>query len=231
MAAAHTAGFCWWMMPRRLPCRLRWFPNGLTIWSTPRGLIVCSIVGMNGSAVFAELNPPYSTIVADPPWDHSDGWPPGLWSSDSTRRHPLPYSVLDVSEIGALPVGRLAANDAHLYLWTTNRYLASAFEIARCWGFTPRQTLVWCKPLMGWQPGGAFGNSTEFVLFCRKGKLKTTGRENQSHWDWPRGAHSAKPAAFMDMVERVSPGPYVELFARAPRLGWDSWGYGYEEAA
>lgn len=48
---------------------------------------------------------------------------------------------------------------------------------------------------------------------------------------WPRTAHSEKPPAFLDLVERVSPGPYVELFARAPRLGWDSWGFGYEGVA
>lgn len=45
----------------------------------------------------------------------------------------------------------------------------------------------------------------------------------------PRGGHSEKPALFIDEVERMSPGPYLELFARQPRLGWDSWGYGYEE--
>ena len=174
------------------------------------------------------LTPPYSTIVADPPWDHSDGWPPGLWSAHPTRRHPLPYSCMTVDALVALPVSALAATSAHLYLWTTNRYLRSAFTIADAWGFDVRQTLVWCKPLMGWQPGGAFGNSTEFVLFARRGKLQTVGRENQSHWNWPRAGHSQKPHAFLDVVERVSPGPYIELFARAPRLGWDSWGLGYE---
>jgi N6-adenosine-specific RNA methylase IME4 len=49
---------------------------------------------------------------------------------------------------------------------------------------------------------------------------------------WPRiGAHSVKPDAFGDLVERVSPGPYLELFCRRPRMGWDSWGKGYEVAS
>lgn len=47
-------------------------------------------------------------------------------------------------------------------------------------------------------------------------------------WQWKRGPHSTKPPAFLDVVEQISPGPYVELFARQPRLGWDSWGWGYE---
>lgn len=56
-------------------------------------------------------------------------------------------------------------------------------------------------------------------------------RVDSTWWQWKRGPHSAKPPAFLDLVEQVSPGPYVELFARQPRLGWDSWGWGYEGAA
>jgi hypothetical protein len=58
-----------------------------------------------------------------------------------------------------------------------------------------------------------------------------TAKVDSSWFLWPRGAHSVKPAAFGDLVERVSPGPYVELFARSPRLGWDSWGFGWEQAS
>lgn len=54
------------------------------------------------------------------------------------------------------------------------------------------------------------------------------GIETGSWFTASRGGHSEKPALFADLVERMSPGPYVELFARAPRLGWDSWGLGYE---
>jgi len=49
-------------------------------------------------------------------------------------------------------------------------------------------------------------------------------RHPSTWWAWPRGAHSAKPDAFLDIVEQVSPGPYVELFARRARFGWDYWG-------
>jgi hypothetical protein len=63
--------------------------------------------------------------------------------------------------------------------------------------------------------------------FQRAGRPKGIRR---NWFDWPRGPHSAKPSAFSDLVEQVSPGPYVELFARQPRLGWDHWGRGYETA-
>lgn len=177
------------------------------------------------------LTPPYSTIVVDPPWAYDEGWAPFGPTSrggDRPRRRPLPYSSLDVDAIAALPVGDLPAENAHLYLWTTNRYLRSAFMVAEAWGFKPSQTLTWCKPPMGIGPGGAFSITTEFVLFCRRGSLAAEKRQESTWWQWPRGRHSVKPSAFMDIVEQVSPGPYAELFARQPRLGWDSWGYGYE---
>lgn len=182
---------------------------------------------------FAELSPPYSTIVADPPWHYDAAWNGGSDRTDghavSDSRLSFPYSTMTVDDIARLPVEDIAAEDAHLYLWTTNRYLRSVYDVCEAWGFRPVQMLVWCKPPMGLGPGGAFSITTEFVLFARRGSLKPLERVDSTWWLWPRkGGHSAKPDAFMDLVERVSPGPYVELFCRRPRFGWDSWGYGYE---
>jgi N6-adenosine-specific RNA methylase IME4 len=60
---------------------------------------------------------------------------------------------------------------------------------------------------------------------ARKPATPLQGRVDTRWFTWPRGAHSSKPDAFYDMVERVSPGPYLELFARRARLGdWDYWG-------
>ena len=178
---------------------------------------------------FAGLSPPYRTVVADPPWRYDEGWPSfiaGKHGSDQAERRRLPYSSLGIDAIAGLPVGELADTDAHLYLWTTNRYLRHAWGVAAAWGFRGTQVLVWCKQPMGLGPGGAFASTTEFVLFARRGSLPAARREPSSWWLWKRQrAHSVKPSAFVDMVERVSPGPYVELFARgAGRLGWDTWG-------
>lgn len=249
---------------------------------------------------FAELTPPYSTIVADPPWHYDER----VVGFDKTK--PMPYSTMPVEDIAALPVIDLAAPSTHLYLWTTNQYLWAARDVCLGWGFEPSQVLTWCKPLDRVSPGGGtFFGTTEFVIFAqrsikakrrveRAGALIRRAREaaalnraelhrlvrggtptgivhrwendeslpnlrdwehlcevlpelkainrptvepppqrertrvNTSWWLWPRGPHSVKPAAFLDIVEYVSPGPYVELFSRAPRLGWDSWGHGYE---
>lgn len=136
----------------------------------------------------------------------------------------LSYPTLDVSKIAALPVAELAEANAHLYLWTTQRYLWDAREIVRGWAFEPSTVLTWCKPPTGFSLGGTFGKASEFVVFARRGKLTAKTRTNRDWWEWSRGEHSAKPEAFLDLVESVSPGPYLEMFARRNRLGWDTWG-------
>jgi len=177
----------------------------------------------------------YSTLVADPPWDTKAGralGAEGFGSSGSDRARDLEYQSMSVAEICALPVEEIAEENAHLYLWTTNGFLEDAFSVARAWGFEFSTLRSWCKKPMGGGLGGAYGISTEYVLFCRRGKDIAHGRISGTAFHHKRpyrnGApwHSAKPPEFLDEVEQVSPGPYVELFSRAevPRLGWDYWG-------
>ena len=180
------------------------------------------------------LNPPYRTIVADPPWRYntSSGLPTRGYKPSTAEAH---YSTLSMREIASLPVRELATQSAHLYLWVTNPRLfgdrtddgMSPLAIAREWGFEYRTLLTWVKGGglgMGWY----FRGATEHIMFCTRGKAPTQSNSLSNVIAAPRRAHSAKPPEFFDLVEMASPGPYVELFARAPRLGWDSWGYGYE---
>jgi N6-adenosine-specific RNA methylase IME4 len=167
----------------------------------------------------------YRTIVADPPWAMPTGGAANADSWDAGRKpSALPYSTMSVDDISDLPVRDLSFPDAHLYLWTTNAYLERSFGIVNWWGFRPSQVLVWAKTPRGLGMGGAFSNTTEFVLFARRGSLQPLARTDSTWWNWRRGKHSAKPEAFLDLVETVSPGPYLELFARRQRLGWDTWG-------
>lgn len=129
---------------------------------------------------------------------------------------------MTVDEIAALEVP--AEDDSHLYLWTTNAFVCAAYRVVDAWGFAPSTLLVWCKAPKGRGLGGAFANATEYVLFARRGSLAAKQRVNRNWWQWARSENSAKPEAFLDIVERVSPGPYLELFARRQRLGWDTWG-------
>lgn len=171
----------------------------------------------------------YRTIVADPPWDMPSGGRyagDARWKSNPRRPSDLPYESMTLGEITAIPVLDLAEPDAHLYLWVPNAYLERAYTLVRAWGFKPSQLLTWAKTPRGLGLGGAFTNTTEFVLFCRRGSLKATDRCDTTWWHWtrPHNNHSAKPDAFLDIVEQVSPGPYVELFARRARFGWAYWG-------
>ena len=193
----------------------------------------------------------YRTIVADPPWPMPNTGKTTRGETDARGRYTaksgrvvdgtwwgrhrggtvdLPYQAMSLTDITELPVSDLAESNAHLYLWTTNRFLEDAFAVCRAWAFRPAQLLVWCKPPMGVGFGGAFTTTTEFVLFARRGSLPHAQRQDSSWWQWSRPyenghiAHSAKPEAFLDLVEQVSPGPYLELFARRQRLGWDTWG-------
>jgi N6-adenosine-specific RNA methylase IME4 len=143
----------------------------------------------------------------------------------------LPYPTMQLAEINAIPVSALAERHAHLYLWIPNAFIEEAYCLVRTWGFQPSTLLVWCKNPMGLGLGGAWAITTEFVLFARRGSLKAANRNPSTWFNWIRQydafgktGHSAKPDAFLDLVEQVSPGPYLELFARRNRLGWDTWG-------
>ena len=193
-------------------------------------------------SVFAELSPPYSTIVADPPWKYTNTR--GTQTRSIAGRKAITaehnYSTMTNDEIAALPVGDLAAKDAHLYLWVTNPCMfghqnrqraTSPIDMVEGWGFTYITLLTWVKagaPGLGFY----FRGQTEHVIFATKGKAPIPASLRESNViNAPRRGHSQKPDAFMDLVERVSPGPYLELFCRTPRFGWDSWGKGYEVAA
>jgi N6-adenosine-specific RNA methylase IME4 len=159
----------------------------------------------------------YRTIVADPPW-------PMTWSMGTTRvngrgeRHrtikrDLGYPTMKIEEIATLPISELAEPEAHLYLWVTPKLNREGVgvEIARAWGFEVFSELIWMKVNFG------------------LGSFARRDVHSVQRWDHPRDGsrgkiHSAKPEAFLDLVESASQGPYLELFARRNRLGWDTWG-------
>jgi N6-adenosine-specific RNA methylase IME4 len=169
----------------------------------------------------SQLTPPtggYRTIVADPPWPSMHQR--STYHRGKPERH---YPTMPVDEIVALPAGDLAAADAHLWIWGVNRLLGSAYDVARAWGFESMTLLTWCKegPGMGYY----LRNNTEHCLLATRGRPMVPARAAISSWYvWPRGSHSRKPEEFYRLVAEVSPGPYLEMFARWRRPGWDAWG-------
>lgn len=178
------------------------------------------------------MNLRYRTIVADPPW-------PFQWSAGKggrrRRETELGYRTMTVDEICELSIADLAHDDgAHLFLWATDEMYREGYavRVARAWGFQPcSPTLIWHKPNFGL---GTFPRPQhEPLLVCRRGKpepFKLNNVGSVQTWPLLRASrnggrvHSAKPDAALDLIERASHGPYVELFARRARFGWHYWG-------
>lgn len=157
----------------------------------------------------------YRTLVIDPPWAYRDKL------GDGPRGASSHYVCASIDDIAAMPVGDWAEDDAHLYIWATNAFLVEAHELAAAWRFRPRTMLTWVKSYIGM--GHYYRNSTEHVLFCVRGKLPTLRNDCPTHFTGHNEGrkHSQKPQAFYDMVETMSPGPYLDVFARKQRMGWD----------
>jgi N6-adenosine-specific RNA methylase IME4 len=171
----------------------------------------------------------FATIVADPPWRYGNTSTRG-----AAEDH---YPTMSIEELCGLDIAaERAAEQAHLYLWTTAGHLPDAFRVVEAWGFEYKTYLVWVKPQMGM--GNYFRVSTELVLFGVKGGMRTRDMATLNYFQARRGKHSAKPQKFYDLVAKASPGPYLEMFARCDaanqlpglcqcarcRLGWEVWG-------
>jgi N6-adenosine-specific RNA methylase IME4 len=172
----------------------------------------CSVADL---AAAARGRTRFATIYADPPWKYVN-----QSSRAAADDH---YGTMTVEEICALPVDALAADAALLWLWTTNGFLVEALtRVVPAWGFEFKSVLVWCKPQLG--TGNYVRVSHEFLLIAARGGLRPDGKNQTSWLVADRDRHSAKPAAFRDIIERISPGPRIELFARQTRPGWTVWG-------
>lgn len=160
----------------------------------------------------------FSTIVADPPWAYDNKATRNAVGTEAK------YPTMTLDELCALPVLERAAEEAHLYLWTTNGFLRDSFDVMEAWGFEYKTTLVWVKPQLGM--GNYFRSGTEYVLFGVRGGLRTLDGNQPNWFQADRGRHSAKPGSFFDLVHRNSRPPYLEMFARRRRLDpdWEYWG-------
>lgn len=160
----------------------------------------------------------FQTIVIDPPWDWGDEG-----DVNQFGRAKPDYSTMSIDEIEKLPVGKIADENCHLYLWVTNRSLPKAFRLMEAWGFRYVTCLTWVKPNIGM--GNYFRGDTEQVLFGVKGSQPLKRHDVGTHFCAPRGkGHSAKPDEFYKLVESCSYAPYIDIFGRKGRAGWSVWG-------
>lgn len=160
----------------------------------------------------------YRTILADPPWQINQR---GKNSNRSAEHH---YDLMPLERIKAMPVADLCdASASHLYLWCPNGLLPEALEVIRAWEFTFRSPIYWIKPRLGL--GNYVRSASETLLFATRGKAPVKFQAQPNWFFAAQQEHSHKPKEQFAIIERLSDGPYLELFARRRQPGWDAWGF------
>lgn len=170
----------------------------------------------------------YQTIYADPPWQFQNRTGKAAPEHKRLRR----YSTMTLDEIIQLPVQDIAEEKSHLYLWVPNALLPDGLAVMQAWGFTYKTNIIWEKIRQDGYPDGRgvgfyFRNVTEILLFGIRGKNNRTLQPARTQVNLIRSKkreHSRKPDEFIPLIESCSSGPYIELFARGDRTGWDMWG-------
>jgi N6-adenosine-specific RNA methylase IME4 len=174
----------------------------------------------------------YRAIYADPPWSFA------TYSRKGKGRSPEAYyDCMTLNDIKALPVAEWAAPDCVLLMWATDPILEKAFDVIRAWGFTYKTVgFYWAKLNKG-APALVYDDSSfftgmgfwtranpEMCLLATCGKPKRVGANVRKLVVSPRREHSRKPDEVRDRIEALCEGPYLEMFGRASRPAWDSWG-------
>lgn len=169
----------------------------------------------------------FGTILADPPWRFVNRT--GKMAPEHKRLSR--YQTMSTEEIAGLPVSQIVLPQAHLYLWVPNALILEGLEVMKRWGFTYKTNIVWYKVRKDGGPDGRgvgfyFRNVTELVLFGVRGGLRTLppGRRQTNIIVSMKRRHSHKPDQLFEIIERCSPEPFLELFARHPRPRWSQWG-------
>ena len=169
----------------------------------------------------------YQIIYADPPWDFK------RWSDKAQRHVTAHYPVMNVEDIKRLPVQDMAADNAVLCIWATFPNLKLALDVITAWGFEYKGNIIWEKVRKDGGPDGRgvgfyFRNVTEILLFGVKGgggnRTLAPARSQVNLIRAQKREHSRKPDEFIPLIEKCSPGPFIELFARGDREGWAMWG-------
>src|SRR6185369_1501906 len=170
----------------------------------------------------------FYTVLADPPWRFQNRT--GKMAPEHKRLNR--YETLSLEEIKSIPVKDVVGERAHLYLWVPNALLIEGIEVLKAWGFQYKSNIIWHKVRKDGGPDGRgvgfyFRNVTEMLLFGVRGKDARTlapGRRQVNFLATRKREHSRKPDEQYEIIEACSRGPYIELFARGVRKGWQTWG-------
>lgn len=174
----------------------------------------------------------YGLIMADPAWNTK------AYSDKGLKGRPQHYERMSLADIKELPVAGLAAKDCHLFLWTTSPHLQHGFEVLKAWGFrysaiaftwvklNPRAPELFTVPQdyhMG--QGYTTRQNTEVCLLGKRGSPKRLRKDIRELIVAPRRRHSEKPEEAYERCVQFAEGPYLDMFSRRAREGWDAWGH------
>jgi len=171
---------------------------------------------------------PASVMLADCPWKFGDSLP------GNSRGAAKQYDVLDVESLKAFPLPPMA-DTSILFFWRVSAMVEEAYQVVRAWGYVPKSEIVWEKLTKTGKPWFGMGRyvraSHETCIVGTRGSFKVKDRGVRSRFSAPvptdsdgKIIHSAKPDEFYALIERLADGPYVELFARRRREGWEQFG-------
>jgi len=189
--------------------------NGLTVVQLRSLLLAKESQKATAKAEKSVPKGKYLTVVVDPPWSYQN--------NSGRQRQDYADRTMTLSQIAKFNIGRWVAPDGcHLYLWVTDAYLGDTYPIIKEWGFVPKVSLIWVKDRIGM--GNYYRHQHEVCIFAVKGSLKLKRKDLSTVFYAPVAGHSEKPDAFYSLVERASPGPYLDVFARKRRANWDAFG-------
>lgn len=165
----------------------------------------------------------FGVIYCDNPWRFK------TYSKKGAAKSPK-YNTMTTKDLCELSVNDIAAKDCVLLLWTTDPFLEQAFEVIKSWGFEYKTMgFVWVKrnkiaDSWFWGLGYWTRANPEYCLLATQGKPKRKSKSIHTIVESRIREHSRKPEEMYEKIEALVDGPYLELFARQRRLGWDSIG-------
>lgn len=175
----------------------------------------------------------FGSIGMDPQWKFLT-----RSASGEGRSANIHYKTEEVDKIKELPVGELAADDCALYMWMVDWCPQDALDLIAHYGFKHITTaFTWIKTngsdadldlwdKSTWHMGQGYWTraNPEDCYFATKGNPKRLYADVRQLIVAPLMEHSRKPDEWLDRIERLTGGDYLELQARRPRKGWVSWG-------
>lgn len=167
----------------------------------------------------SKLNKVYKVILMDPPWTYNNK---AKGSADKR------YDVMSLEDLKKLNIIKLADKDCVLFMWATFPLLPEAIELIKAYGFQYKTGLSWHKKTrLGkdyFGNGFIFRSAAELLLVAYRGHPIPKNKHTRNSLEAVCTGHSIKPQQSYKLIENLFDGPYLELFSRLDRDGWDCVG-------